>query len=323
MSSDDRGLRRFDGEGEDRGKSLKKWRTWAQTKMLTLKDVKAEQRGPWLFTLLDGKAWDACEHVTLEELATDKGEKLLWNILQRRFPEKEAHDLMGEALGEVFALAANDSETMKQWTSRVREVFDRCERRANVRFPAAAEGWIALHCAGLTEEQKAIVKAKTQGNLEYDNIAAALRSCFPMYRASSVKRKPVGALQVDVVSGEDVESEPMASEPFLQEVEAFLLEHEQQVSVEDEPPFTEQEAAEALAVSWKERRKEISKVQKSRQFGYASTAKRQFRIEVEELKKGTKCNRCGKVGHWARECRAPPTKDASSSSAPPNQLCGS
>ena len=132
-----------------------------------------------------------------------------------------------------------------------------------------------------------------------------------------MKRKPVGALQVDVVSGEDVESEPMASEPFLQEVEAFLLEHEQQVSVEDEPPFTEQEAAEALAVSWKERRKEISKVQKSRQFGYASTAKRQFRIEVEELKKRTKCNRCGKVGHWARECRAPPTKDASSSSAPP------
>ena len=117
MSSDDRGLRRFDGEGEDPGKSLKKWRTWAQAKMLTLKDVKAEQRGPWLFTLLDGKAWDAREHVTLEELATDKGEKLLWDILQRRFPEKEAHDLMGEALGEVFALAANDSETMKQWTS--------------------------------------------------------------------------------------------------------------------------------------------------------------------------------------------------------------
>ena len=30
--------------------------------------------------------------------------------------------------------------------------------------------------------------------------------------------------------------------------------------------------------------------------------RRKFRAEVEELKLRTKCNRCGSVGHWAREC---------------------
>ena len=59
-------------------------------------------------------------------------------------------------------------------------------------FPSPAQGWIALNCAGLSEEQKAIVKAKTQGKLDLPTVTAALRSCFPQLRASAAKaRKPV------------------------------------------------------------------------------------------------------------------------------------
>ena len=53
-------------------------------------------------------------------------------------------------------------------------------------------GWIALHCAGLTEEQKAIVIAKTQRSLDLETISAGIRSCFPSLRASTSKaRKPI------------------------------------------------------------------------------------------------------------------------------------
>ena len=55
---------------------------------------------------------------------------------------------MGEVLGEVFALAAKDGESMKDWTSRVTETFERCRRKAKVDFPTEARGWISLHCAG-------------------------------------------------------------------------------------------------------------------------------------------------------------------------------
>ena len=51
--SDEKALKRFNGEDEDPGKSLK---LWAKAKLLTFKDFKVEQRGPWLFTLLEGKA---------------------------------------------------------------------------------------------------------------------------------------------------------------------------------------------------------------------------------------------------------------------------
>ena len=318
---EDRSVRKFSGEDEDPGKALRRWRTWALAKLLTMKDMREDQRGPWLFTLLEGKAWDACEHLTLDKLATKDGEKVLWDTLTDRFPEKEAHDLMGEALGEVFSLAASEAETMKQWTARVRETFDKCKRRANVSFPPEARGWIALHCAGLTEEQKAIVKAKTQGNLEFEVLAAALRSCFPLYKAAGGKKKPVGVLQVDAMGDTSMEATADPddfTDDFVREVEAFISEHVEP-NEDNEPVFTEAEAAEALAVSWKQRRKEITAVTKARQLGGRPSSGQQsraFRVEVEELKKRTKCNRCHKTGHWARECRAPnPVKQNESAGA--------
>lgn len=78
--------------------------------------------------------------------------------------------------------------------------------------------------------------------------------------------------------------------------------------------FLETEVAEVLASTWKEKRAELSRLQKTRKFTAAKDVKRSFRIEVEELKKRTKCHRCGRLGHWSRECRAP-RNDSKSSGA--------
>ena len=45
--------------------------------------------------------------------------------------------------------------------------------------------------------------------------------------------------------------------------------------------------------------------------------KRSFRVEIVELKKKTKRNRCGMLGHWVRECESKnvPNKASSSSTA--------
>jgi hypothetical protein len=196
--ADERSLKRFSGDVDDPGKELRKWKAWAQAKLVTMEKLTEKQRGPWLFTLLDGAAYEAVEHFSLEEMSAENGAEQIWKALQARFPEKEKHDQMGEVLGEVFSLAATDGETSKQWTARVKDTFDRCRRKAETDFPSAARGWITLNCAGLTEQEKAIIKAKTQGSLQFDDIAAAFRSCFPAFKAPGAKaKKPIGSLHIE------------------------------------------------------------------------------------------------------------------------------
>ena len=307
--ADERSLRRFSGDEDDAGKQLKRWKLWCQAKMMTVKDLQKTQRGPWVYTLLEGSALESVEHLTLTDLSAENGEDKVWQVLQDRFPEKESADLLGESLGEVFGLAAKDGEGTKEWVARVKDVFDRCQRRAGIDFPAQARGWITLNCAGLSEEQKAIIKAKTQGKLEYENISAAFRSCFPAYKAVNPRaKKAIGSLLVEDGASAEVGSN-FNDEDAFGDVEAFLADHG--VTIPDDPgdggEVSESEAAEALAVTWKERRKEIQKVNQSRRFGQpafsSSSSSRSFRVDVEELKRRTRCRKCGKLGHWARECQ--------------------
>ena len=308
MASDEKSLKRFSGEDDDAGKQLRKWKMWCNAKMATMKDLQAKQRGPWVYTLLDGKALEACEHLKLEDLMKENGDEDLWKLLSSRFPEKEPLDLMGESLGEVFGLVAMEGESAKQWTARVKEVCDRCARRASVDFPTAARGWLVLNCAGLSDEQKAIIKAKTQGKLEYDEVAAAFRSCFPMYKAPGSKvRRVIGAMPAEA---EVDESSQLDS---FDDVEAFLADHDAATQGEsaDAQELSEGEAAEALAVTWKERRQEISRVSKARKFG----ATRSLRTDINELKARTRCRKCNKLGHWARECQEGKSHNSGSKSS--------
>ena len=60
------GLRYFSGETED-GKEYLRWKTWTQNKLVTLDKLSAEARGPYIYTLLSGKALEAVEHLSHEE----------------------------------------------------------------------------------------------------------------------------------------------------------------------------------------------------------------------------------------------------------------
>ena len=75
MAADKRGFKTFSGDGDDPGKLPSA-----------------------MFTLLDNLALEACEHLSLEEMMQEDGEKRILELLQARFPEKEPHYEMGEAL---------------------------------------------------------------------------------------------------------------------------------------------------------------------------------------------------------------------------------
>lgn len=106
-------------------------------------------------------------------------------------------------------------------------------------------------------------------------------------------------LRQDDLPAEDDEPDPLALE-----VEAFLAEHGEQSGEDPSEVFEESEVAEALAVSWKDKRKELGRLQRSRKFGAVSDLRKSYRVEIEELKKTTRCHKCQQVGHWSRECRS-------------------
>lgn len=177
-------FKRFSGESLD-GKELKKWKLWAQAKMAATKDLSEKQRGPWVFTLLDGLALETVEHLTLEQLTEVGGDQYVWNALEERFPDKLKHDHLAECLHEVFQLAAKEGENMASWCSRVQETFAKCRRKVNVEFPSEARGWIALNQSGLSHDQRAVVTARSGGELKFDVVTASLRSCYPEFQVPS------------------------------------------------------------------------------------------------------------------------------------------
>lgn len=68
-------FKRFSGNDLD-GKAYRQWKTWAQAKIMAMKDVCKAQRGPFVYCLLDG-----VEHLKLDDMAKNDGDELIWKVL--------------------------------------------------------------------------------------------------------------------------------------------------------------------------------------------------------------------------------------------------
>eukprot|EP00435_Cladocopium_sp_Y103_P029768 s480_g7.t1 len=288
----------FSGEKED-VLEYRRFKTWCSNKMLTMDKLPKTARGAFVMTLLSGKALECVEHMDMTEYQCEGGDLAIWKLLDARFPSKDKSDELGELLTEVFQLRVIEGETVKTWVARTAELFDRLSRKTQVNFPEEARGWLTLHRAGLSDEQKAVILARAQGSLKREEISRSMRSCFPDMILS--RKRTTGAALVE--EAESLAVDFVDDEVEFNDVDSLLAEHLPEGTSED--VFSEKDVAEILAVSWREKRQELAKLQRARKFEKATESRKAFRVEIEELKKRTRCHRCGKPGHWSKECRMP------------------
>ncbi|CAK9117488.1 unnamed protein product [Durusdinium trenchii] len=229
-SSDHGGLKYFSGDSEDQ-KEYRRWKAWVQAKMLTLDKMPKEARGAYVFTLLSGKALECVEHLEPSKYQTADGEKVLFELLDARFPQKEMSDEMSETLTEIFNLKIHEGESLKAWISRASEMFDRCLRKTNVSFPEEAKGWLILHRSGLSNEQKAVCLARSLGVLKREEVGKAMRSCYPEYVGSKKSHSGAAVVETDFMEP-DLQQTVDSAEEF-HDVEQFLAEHELGEALDD------------------------------------------------------------------------------------------
>ena len=266
-------LKYFSGDDSDY-KEYRRWKTWVVNKMRVMDKLPKAARGSFVWTLLQGRALECVEHLQASEYQVEGGDEVIFSLLDQRWPEKDRADEMGEIIAEVFSMKGKDGESLRQWAARSREVFDRCARKGGVKFPEEARGWVLLNCSGLSESERAVVLARAQGDLKFDSVAQAMRSCYPEL---TISRKRVQSVHV-VDDMEGAEASDMAPATGFEDVELLLAEHglHDEVDLQPDEEWDERQAAEILAASWKDKRKELNSLQKNRRFAQAGDLRRAF-----------------------------------------------
>ena len=163
--------------------------------------------------------------------------------------------------------APKPNESPKAWIARATELFDPCQLKTKVTFPQEARGWILLHRAGLSEEQQAVVLARAQGKLEREQVASAMRSCYPDLVCSGTKTAAAHLVKDSNLAESADNHDNSGPEIDFEDVELLLSEYQSGVPSCGFPDeiFLEPDVAEVLAVSRKEKKSRTVKVTKAAQ----------------------------------------------------------
>ena len=195
-----------------------------------------------MFCLLDGPAKMALEGLALDELSAPDGAERVFQCLDARFPDLEAH------------------EKTAAYTGRGREIFEKAAREG-IAYPEVARRYLMLRGARLEPERKAIVVAAAGQSHAQQNNAFALRATSPHNVATTKEFVHVLDESEELTEETDVSVEPGAEDEELDDVVSEFHRASQEGNM-----VIEEEEAVCTLVSWKESRRNVSSTRLDRHF---------------------------------------------------------
>eukprot|EP00435_Cladocopium_sp_Y103_P061837 s580_g23.t1 len=291
----------FDGTQPER---YRMWKRRAQ--LMTMSEKKF---GPKLMSYVAGEAESALEHLPVEKLCDEGGDKLIWEVLDERYGMQDI-DLMQTALKTYFYdLTIRNGELYRQFMVR-HEAARRKLEEVKVKLPQEVLGFLFMKKLRLDQAAESMILTATSGKLEYDKVISATKSVFPEGKCNQSRgTKDVFQAEPEMLEDDDEDDEQKAMDVLAADLQA-------QEDYDDESIL---EAFESYA----EVRKRMQEQKRNRGYyprSMEKTKTEKFRFSgsvqgrIESLKARTRCHVCKQLGHWRREC---PNKPSASSNHKP------
>lgn len=305
----------------------------------------AYARGPLLLKNLTKGPWEDLKFLASDESwlnDTKNGEKLIALMDSKEFYGEEQRESMLAACSRLtFHLKRTKGETARSFMTR----WDNAERKVReheVKLPADFLGFLMVNALQLDSEKTKLLLNYTKGSLKVSDVKEWLRiheTDLDLANLGSDKKK--NAINyVTAEHGRETQYDDVPDETYeIDELEeptevmlATLAELDDPEASGEEPSviLTEAETKEIMLTMVRDSKGRgkgrtfsgALKAKKNRDLARGYGAGRDgalrpgtYQVSISELKKRTKCNRCGAVGHWARECSMPKATSTASSSS--------
>ena len=293
--------------------------------------AKGKARGPLLLKALSGTPFETFKHLAKDAawLADANNANVLLETMDK--PEYYGDDQQEHML---TALSRITYHVKRQKNEPWRDFFARWEgamRKVNqhrINLPLDYEGFLMINGLQLSETDTKALLNFTRGCIKPSSIKDWLRKNETRLAASELGAEKAKVNKVyfteDVLEKEPYDEIGDEVDQEIETLENYLNELQDGEEIEERDVLEEEDAAEILAVmlkqkkTYKESLREKKEKELSRGYGMPGKGSKgfgkslgkgrsfmqpgQYKVSIEEIKRRTKCNNCGTLGHWKREC---------------------
>ena len=273
-------------------------------------DVAQNRRAERIFKTMDWELQARFEHISDETLQGQFYLDEILQILDVLAGERQATEMRRTVRKALFEGARRSDETISQFALRREQEFALAERYMEI--PDNLKGMMLEEQAGLGKQSALNLRTLTGGSTGFRDVTQALKVLDLEEEGISMKGKAnhfVGmANEEDLGDDDEQTSSSIASEDqkdILAEIERMDLDEKTAMEV-----FVTLEKEKR---TWKENKK-LKLAQKKDRRHFTDKGSRPYRpsggrprkpMNVDAIKKVSRCSNCGERGHWAEDCRKP------------------